>query len=551
MANEKIIDTTGLKYYHDNIASNTFVDKTSAQTINGAKTFTSPVYLTNSNFHIEKNSSSNVIDFTVNGTKVLTLGASSSAVNSILRANADNSKDLGSSTVRWKDVYLSGNLSDGTNSVSVANIAKTNADNSFSTAQTFKDITLYSASGDSPRLTFQRGTLTDTYNDWSIYDSSGYLYIQQRGNGSSAWETRATFTQSEVNFAGTLKQGGVAVATTNDLSSYVPTTRTVNGKALSSNITLTASDVGAYPETGGTVSLNGRVTVVQPASPEIVNNNLLKGSFVASNNGGTEGTVIFGNQIMIGNFDTTNPNRTTYGRSTISKASGYTLTLPDKTGTLAVTSDFSVVTTSGSQSVTANGNTLTFGSNAFNSTAIPTSYIASASVSGDTLTLTPNSGSAITFTASSGGGSSQIGNFAVTQQGSAGTGSKTYSNAQNCLAGFTFMLVPIYGGLATFPTSSKIGATSSSNTTFYGPAFIGFPTILRQSAQFTTITASLLYRTSATSGWTTTNVTFNCTSYYQSRYYYLETITIYTEGCNLLRVGASGLLWSSSNANME
>jgi hypothetical protein len=31
------------------------------------------------------------------------------------------------------------------------------------------------------------------------------------------------------------------------LSGYVPTSRTVNGKALSSNITLSASDVGAAP----------------------------------------------------------------------------------------------------------------------------------------------------------------------------------------------------------------------------------------------------------------------------------------------------------------
>ena len=35
-----------------------------------------------------------------------------------------------------------------------------------------------------------------------------------------------------------------------DLSGYVPTTCTVNGKALSSNITLSASDVGALPSNG-------------------------------------------------------------------------------------------------------------------------------------------------------------------------------------------------------------------------------------------------------------------------------------------------------------
>ena len=38
-------------------------------------------------------------------------------------------KDIGSSTRRWKDLYLSGNISDGTNSIAVANIAnKTNSE---------------------------------------------------------------------------------------------------------------------------------------------------------------------------------------------------------------------------------------------------------------------------------------------------------------------------------------------------------------------------------------------------------------------------------------
>ena len=49
------------------------------------------------------------------------------------------------------------------------------------------DLTLYVASGNSPGLIFQRGTLTDNYNDWKIYDKSGYLYFAQRGSGSSAF----------------------------------------------------------------------------------------------------------------------------------------------------------------------------------------------------------------------------------------------------------------------------------------------------------------------------------------------------------------------------
>lgn len=43
--------------------------------------------------------------------------------NTCLHTVYDNEKDLGSSSQRWKDLYLAGNISDGTNSISVANIA--------------------------------------------------------------------------------------------------------------------------------------------------------------------------------------------------------------------------------------------------------------------------------------------------------------------------------------------------------------------------------------------------------------------------------------------
>lgn len=93
-------------------------------------------------------------------------------------------------------------------------------------ALTSKDITLYSESGDSPRLTFQRGTLTDTYNDWSIYDTAGLLHIQQRGSGSSAWEDRATITQSGATFVGTLNAGTLQEGGTNLSNKYLGKTAT-------------------------------------------------------------------------------------------------------------------------------------------------------------------------------------------------------------------------------------------------------------------------------------------------------------------------------------
>lgn len=74
------------------------------------------------------------------------------------------------------------------------------------------DIVLYAESGDSPRLTFQRGTYIDNLNDWSLYDHAGFLYIQQKGSTEPTWEDRAVFYQNGVNFAGTIQENGVALS---------------------------------------------------------------------------------------------------------------------------------------------------------------------------------------------------------------------------------------------------------------------------------------------------------------------------------------------------
>lgn len=54
-------------------------------------------------------------------------------------------------------------------------------------------LTLYSASGDSPAIIFQRGTLSDNYNDWRIIDSGGFLHFAQRGQGSTAFSDQVVF----------------------------------------------------------------------------------------------------------------------------------------------------------------------------------------------------------------------------------------------------------------------------------------------------------------------------------------------------------------------
>ena len=95
----------------------------------------------------------------------------------------------------------------------------------------------------------------------------------------------------------------------------------------------------------------------------------------------------------------------------VSDSNTYQAILPQltKDATIALTSDIPtsyVVSSSYNSStrkltITPKSGTateITFGSNAFSNTTIPTSYIANASVNGNILTITPNNGSVITYT---------------------------------------------------------------------------------------------------------------------------------------------------------
>ena len=67
-------------------------------------------------------------------------------------------------------------------------------------------LNLRSASAtNSPILRFQRGTLTDNYNDWQIQDRGGFLYFDQRGSGSTAFNEMVHFDTSGNVYATGLK----------------------------------------------------------------------------------------------------------------------------------------------------------------------------------------------------------------------------------------------------------------------------------------------------------------------------------------------------------
>lgn len=96
------------------------VDKTSAQTITGIKTFNEKIVANN----IGTAYSTEIFNIKAGTSTLLSVGSGTSIIRSNLVSNP--SYNLGSSSYKWNNLYLSGNISDGTNSVAVADIADKN-----------------------------------------------------------------------------------------------------------------------------------------------------------------------------------------------------------------------------------------------------------------------------------------------------------------------------------------------------------------------------------------------------------------------------------------
>lgn len=104
-----------------------YVTLNTAQTITGTKTF-NDFRLQSGNYdYWTFVAGSNYLDISTYYSNALrttlTIGRSDLTSRLNIIPNASNSFDLGSNTKQWKNVYLLGNLSDGTNSIAVANIA--------------------------------------------------------------------------------------------------------------------------------------------------------------------------------------------------------------------------------------------------------------------------------------------------------------------------------------------------------------------------------------------------------------------------------------------
>lgn len=106
-------------------------------------------------------------------------------------------------------------------------------------------------------------TDNDTKNTAGSTDTSSKIFLIGATSQAANPQTYSHDT-TYVGTDGCLYSGSKKVLTEHQsLSGLVPTSRTVNGKALSSNITLTASDVGALPNTTVIPTVNNATLTIQ------------------------------------------------------------------------------------------------------------------------------------------------------------------------------------------------------------------------------------------------------------------------------------------------
>lgn len=141
-------------------------------------------------------------------------------------------------------------------------------------------LNLYSASGDSPALVFRRGTLTDTLDDWRVFNTAGNLKFQRTSGSTTNWQDYVVFTPT----AGTVTINGNTVLHSGNYNSstYADTVPTQNSTKLITS--------------GGMYSVIEEIEDVVAASENSLNDRLttLEGS-VVTGSGLTADKIVLGN----------------------------------------------------------------------------------------------------------------------------------------------------------------------------------------------------------------------------------------------------------------
>ena len=116
--------------------------------------------------YIEQDSDGN-LSLYVNNTKKLSVSSSAASFSCNAGVSSDNAYDLGTSSYRWKDAYIAGNISDGTNTVAVSGLKEITANPTVESGETPTSLTglqigstkySVSAGGGDNILNFNSGT---------------------------------------------------------------------------------------------------------------------------------------------------------------------------------------------------------------------------------------------------------------------------------------------------------------------------------------------------------------------------------------------------------
>lgn len=177
------------------------VDLTSDQTIGGTKNFTSNIVLDNNIALQGKNTSGGaeqLLKMSMNTIQLGNSARSTDVYSPIVKPAVDNAKDLGSSSQRWRNVYVSGNLSDGTNNIALSNIFTTNTEQDINVSKGFNALTRFTSinilGNKSDGTKIRRGSISGENGDNGLlnFDISNGLRISSLSNSSSSWILKIT-----------------------------------------------------------------------------------------------------------------------------------------------------------------------------------------------------------------------------------------------------------------------------------------------------------------------------------------------------------------------
>ena len=116
--------TNGAGYITSSDLPTNHVTTDTAQTISGVKTFTDKIVISDgtNGADIKMDNSQRIAFYFGNNPKVK-MGQLDTLFANRVTPDSSNTYDIGRDTVYWRDLYLAGSLKDGTNSISIANIA--------------------------------------------------------------------------------------------------------------------------------------------------------------------------------------------------------------------------------------------------------------------------------------------------------------------------------------------------------------------------------------------------------------------------------------------